>query len=279
MQHRLFHVDDGLHKATEMDPYFYMPQLARIISQTNPIKYPLDTFYLFGWSGDMSPQSRKKAGTELYTALKKVVDAHSKDGMAPPITLFSHSHGGNVALNMKHAFDADQNPLIIDKAVFIACPVQKETKDFIQSPLFKTIHSYHSHTDTLQWIDPQGMYHFVQAIKDSRKVKSTQPLKKLWKDRCPLFSERHFVHHPKLKQATICWKIITPWTHDEIALFAPYSGHVKFFLKLQKKKRQLGHLEFMMPTFLSQLPLIVEKVNECTCIPFCSKHPDIAIEL
>lgn len=283
LQHRLFHVDAGLHKACDIEPYYYMHHLARIVSESNPNQFPFQTFYLFGWAGDMDPQSRKNAGIELYNALKQVVTAYTKDGVTLTINLFSHSHGGNVALNMKHAFEQDPNPLFIEKAILIACPVQHETKEFVHCPLFKDIHSYHSHTDLMQWIDPQGIYPLVAGIKKAKQTKSLKPLKdafsKLWNTKCPLFSQRHFALHPKIKQAAISWKNTSPWQQDEIDLFKPYVKQLQFFLKLQKKHRHLGHLEFMMPSFLKQLPTIISETDARKSASYSPKHPDIHIDL
>lgn len=283
LQHRLFHVDNGLHRASDIEPYYYMHHLARIVSQAHPQNYPFETFYLFGWAGDVAPESRKNAGIQLYNSLKKIVEHHTHNGIVPPITLFSHSHGGNVILNMKHAFDHDPDPLVINKTIFIACPVQYETREFIHCPLFKDIHSYHSHADMMQWIDPQGIYPLVAAIKQAKETKSLKPLKaaiiKLWKNRLPLFSQRHFGIHPKIKQAAVSWKYCEPWTQEELDLFKPYAKQFKFFLKLQKKKRALGHLEFMMPSFLRQLPTIIKTTDAQIIADNCATHTDICIDL
>lgn len=283
LQHRIFHVENGLNRAADIDPYFYMHHLARTVSQARPEKYPFQTFYLFGWNGELDPISRKAAGIELYNSLKQVVTLHTHNGIIPPITLFTHSHGGNVVLNMKHAFDMDSNPLHIDKAIFIACPVQQETKEFVSCPLFKDLHSYHSDSDVLQRIDPQRMHPLMTAAKKAKETKSIKPFKgvfsQLWHNKCPLFSERHFAPNPKIKQACISWRQIKPWSQEEIAIFKPYTKQVTFYTKLLKKRRPLTHLEFMMPTFLQQLPNIVDKADAHAKISYCPKHPDVAIEL
>ena len=152
------------------------------ISQTDPINYPLDSFYLFGWCGDLDPEARKAAGIELYNELKKVVAQRTINGIKPPITLFTHSHGGGVVLNMKHAFEADTDPLYVDLAIFIACPVKEETKQYIHSVMFKDIHSYHSDSDVIQRIDPQGLHPLMAATKKAHKAKSLKPFKGVWSE-------------------------------------------------------------------------------------------------
>lgn len=85
-----------------------------------------------------------------------VVEYESKYGVKPEITLITHSHGGNVVLNMAALKDNDGDFAV--QAILLACPVQHETKELVADPFFKKVYSFYSTSDILQIIDPQGMY-------------------------------------------------------------------------------------------------------------------------
>ena len=97
----------------------------------------------------------------------------------------THSHGGNVALNLA-AVDHTKSSWHINEAILLACPVQNKTKHLIDNQLFDRLYSLYSTTDTIQVIDPQGLY-----------KKETAP------DSKGLFSQRIFPYHKKLIQAKI----------------------------------------------------------------------------
>jgi len=54
----------------------------------------------------------------------------------PKVTLISHSHGGNVALNLA-AIAEKESPLSIERLILLACPVQQETAALVDAPMFK----------------------------------------------------------------------------------------------------------------------------------------------
>ena len=81
--------------------YNRFKKLAATIADADPINYPFEHFYIFGWSGDFSFQVRHEAAQRLHKELETLVaDYTKKYGHAPFIRLITHSHGGNVALNL-----------------------------------------------------------------------------------------------------------------------------------------------------------------------------------
>jgi hypothetical protein len=282
LQHRLFHCPDGMHCALELDNSLYMRHMAQTLSNANPEMFPFSSFYLFGWSGALDPQERRQAGIALYQELKRLIAYNKQQGINSPITLITHSHGGNVVLNMVHAYNHDPEPLEIDTAVFLACPVQHETREYATSPLFNHIYSLHSHADIMQCIDPQKMHPLIKAIRSAIAQKSFKPFQGIWTkmfgNKQPLFSERHFPTHANIRQASITWQRLRPWNNEEIALFAPYEKHAKRIAWILAKYKALGHLDFLMPRFLNQLPTLLHTLQSETKIWYCPKHPDIKLQ-
>ncbi len=134
-------------KKMRMDDFFYKSQpildrgLKRIMPTLNPAlignkyyaAYPItqayasineackpdnhnELLYTFGWSGLMSQHSRRYEAIRLYNALAQEVEKLQKEGLTPRIRIITHSHGGNLCLNLaavqyvlkSHAFDQRQ---------------------------------------------------------------------------------------------------------------------------------------------------------------------------
>jgi hypothetical protein len=57
-------------------------------------------YYLFGWSGLLSQTKRRLEAVRLYNALNEEVKKFKEQGVSPKVTIVSHSHGGNVTLNL-----------------------------------------------------------------------------------------------------------------------------------------------------------------------------------
>ncbi|MCX5922580.1 MAG: alpha/beta hydrolase fold domain-containing protein [Candidatus Dependentiae bacterium] len=175
----------GLIHAKELPKSYRLHHTIATLSATDPVKFPLEHFYTFGWSGKLSFNSRKETAQELYNALKNLSKRYTEEhGITPEITLITHSHGGNVALNLAKVQDPD-NQLKVE-AILLACPVQSETQELVKDPLFKKIYSFYSRKDWMQVLDPQGFY-----LTDNN-------LRRHWK-----FSEREFPAHHNLYQAEL----------------------------------------------------------------------------
>ncbi len=57
-------------------------------------------YYVFGWSGLLSQSKRRQEAVRLLNELNEEIKKFNARGITPKITLVSHSHGGNVILNM-----------------------------------------------------------------------------------------------------------------------------------------------------------------------------------
>lgn len=187
---KFFHVAPGLAKATDLDASYHHRQIAETLNQLDAQHFNLEHFYLYGWSGKLSFKQRQIAAQELYDKLSKLItDYRAMHGVTPRIRIITHSHGGNVALNLAHC-TPENSTFSIDELVLLACPVQEQTKDLIKHSSFKSIVALYSARDMLQVADPQGIFQ-----DDYRE----NFFDRTW------FSERCFPEHPKLKQAQITY--------------------------------------------------------------------------
>jgi hypothetical protein len=172
----------GMHSAKSYEERYHKRQTAELLCQANPEQYSLEQFYFFGWNGKLCFKERKKASQDLYNAILKLILEHEQQyGKKPKIRIITHSHGGNVVLNL--ARHNQNKQLVIDELIMLGCPVQENTKHLIEADCFKRIYSFYSGSDIFQIIDPQGLY---------KKSKSKK-----------IFSERRFNHQNKLRQAHV----------------------------------------------------------------------------
>ena len=179
----------GLTPITKLSHKHRLIRVAKTLSNADPHRFSLDTFYAFGWSGDLSFAARKEAASKLYQELLHLREELTKGWFfwqkKPKFRLITHSHGSNVVLNLAQVKKSNDD-LIIDEAIFLAGPVQKETRDFVHAPCFKKIYAFYSTLDSIQILDPQGMY----KLKDGDK-------------RHVQFSGRRLPFSPKVYQTKI----------------------------------------------------------------------------
>lgn len=181
IMHDFFYRKLGMHTAASYESRYHMHKIAHALCPEHAPDYQHDHLYFFGWSGKLSFNERVKAAGDLYNDLSLLHDQYvEKYHQAPKIRLITHSHGGNVALNLAQVKKANC-PFAINELILLACPVQHETMHCIADSLFERIYSFYSNADLIQVIDPQGLY----------KNKTPQT---------PLFSRHIFAHHDKLVQ-------------------------------------------------------------------------------
>jgi len=181
--HDFFYCPQGLSLVHDMDKKYTLSNF-QLMTEQNPEQFNKQTFYFFGWSGDLNYDARYKAAQDLYHALLDL----SKKHPGLPLRVITQSHGGNVALNLARiAQEHDDQELSIETLVLIACPVQEVTASYVHASLFNTIYVLYSPVDLIQVADPQGFY------EETRKnIKHGQRR---------LFSHRHF---PKDEKLTHC---------------------------------------------------------------------------
>lgn len=110
-------------------------------------------YYTFGWSGLLSYKSRYNYAQKLYIGLIDLKKEFQKQGINPKIRLIGYSHGCNLILNLGAvALEKPYSsmPLEIDEVIFLAAPVQCQTEEYINSPVFKKIYNFYSRSDHVQ---------------------------------------------------------------------------------------------------------------------------------
>lgn len=219
-------------RAQDYDHQHHFYALAHTLAQTDPNNFPFEHIYLSGWSGKLDFAERTKSASELFNHITQLQQTYrARYGAVPRIRIITHSHGGNVALNMAKCNNAET--VIIDELILLACPVQKETAQFVHHAMFKKIYSLHSHLDMIQVLDPQGWHDIKTVLKQFFTTVNFDTFKELFsKTDQPFFSERHFTAHAKLIQADI-----------------------------RTKYRGLLHIEFKLLPFIKKLPHVIKHLE------------------
>ncbi|MEX0849001.1 MAG: hypothetical protein WD055_02135 [Candidatus Dependentiae bacterium] len=173
-------------------PRYHARVIAEVLSEADPKKYQMENFYFYGWSGALCYDKREETARSLYLAILELKNIYSKKypNTDLKIRIITHSHGGNVALNLCPAQKND-TPLIIDELIMLAAPVQLATKDLAQNSCFKKIYSFYSGTDLYQILD------FQRVRKKRRTLK--------------IYSERRFDEFDNVRQAKVklnCWSLM-----------------------------------------------------------------------
>ena len=209
-----FYSKPGLFHVSEYAFENHLRKLGDWLYEFSPEEFPFEHVYQFGWSGDLSVKARENAARELSDALAVLMyNYKEKYDLEPNLTLITHSHGGNVALNLAK-FNKEYK---IDRLILLACPVQKETKNLVSSDLFKKVYSLYSSLDSIQVLDPQGLQYKTKNEQDAM---------------APFFSQREFESVSNLKQG-------------KVKLHGRGIAHVEFLLKpfLKNLSRLILELE------------------------------------
>ena len=182
--------DLGLHRITYKSPDS-SKLAAAIISELNNKKDEL--VYTFGWTGLLSRSGRKEEGIKFYNELAQEIKILRSQNIDPRIEIIAFSHGGNVALNMVHAFN--NNPeFIVDELILIGTPVQRDTDHLINSKLFSGIYHFYSSEDLAQGLDHlSGNCHYChqrfaprKGFRLPKKLKQIRiRVKKAFTPKCP----------------------------------------------------------------------------------------------
>lgn len=171
----------GLTKATDYESAFFQGNVPIHLSNADPLDFPREHFYIFGWLGTMSRKVRLKAAEELYQGLKD---------LKGDITVIGHSHGGSVALNLAQAAaNHKDSTFAVDRLILLGAPVQAATKHLVTSSTFKDVVSFYSPTDFLQICDMQGLY----------------------TEGCSFFSERNWPKEYNIPEIHVCFEKRDSW--------------------------------------------------------------------
>ncbi len=221
--HGFFKGVPSLRLAQELANDYYLHHVAASLHQADPQAFPLETFYLFGWSGKLNATEREHAAQILYQELNRIISEYRQTHDTNPyIRIITHSHGGNIALNLTK-FKSDNPNFSIDELILLACPVQGNTKDYIGDEIFKKTYSLYSSLDIAQVLAPQLVHRIHKTKRGHIRSEINWP---------PLSKRRFDMNHPKLAQ-----------------------------IKIKINGRALFHTEFSDPHFMRLLPHIIHEID------------------
>src|SRR3990167_9174794 len=155
-----------LMKVASMRKGYYLRNIVESLCKADP-GVSMEDFYLLRWSGNLSVSEREETGFQFYKEMEKLLEKYKeKYNATPSINIISHSHGGNVALNLAKV---TKDPKFrIEKLILLACPVQKHTRQLISDPIFENIYSFYSTMDLIQVMDLQG-FHSNKNVENNQR--------------------------------------------------------------------------------------------------------------
>lgn len=213
----------GLNPVTEVDPRHYTFKTAHLLEKLYPEQFSVDSFYVFGWTGRLSYNERERAADILYQSIAKKINEYKKSGITPYVRIVSHSHGGNISLNLAHVSQKYSHKFSVDELILLACPVQQFTSHLVGNPMFKRVYSLYSRLDIVQILDPQGLRTlFSRGFKKCKKHRKMKPF----------FSSRRFKPQKNMHQ-----------------------------VKIKINGRALFHNSFIRAQFVQVLPIIVDEIR------------------
>lgn len=220
-----------------------LAKIAITLCIVSPEEFPKDRFFFYTWPGTISFPSRLEAAEKLYNVIK-----HHKG----PITMITHSHGCNVALNLAYWAEVHHNETFkIERLILIAPPVQEVTKNLALENYFKEIYTFYSTADTLQIGDPQALYWESYGW--------TAPTTKI-----PFFSKRTFDPAPHIIQTRVLQDWQSP-NHLQLML-TRFIRKLPVLLKLVKIASTTQDYECTKNMFIANIPPLEfppHLVSEC----------------
>ena len=111
----------GLHQVGDLPDSSCFLKDAKLLQQCDENKFPLEHYYTFGWLGKVDFKVREQAGKQLFDDLQQLLQQYkSQYGVYPTVCLITHSHGGNVALNMLKHFPILAEEIICLELIMLA---------------------------------------------------------------------------------------------------------------------------------------------------------------
>ena len=221
--HLIFEDKTSLVPILSLPEDHHFRQLTSTITNHDPEHFPLEEFYIFSWSGKLHEQERKSAAHTLYHEIIELcISYRQKYHCEPIIRIITHSHGGNVTLNMAKIKNT-KDSFCINELILLACPVQEVTKHLICTPMFKRVYSLYSSFDIIQILAPQfklGCTTNPGTIKHKKQY------------RIPPFSSRLFPTYSHLTQT-----------------------------KIKVNDFPISHTHFSTKAFTAMLPIILQKLD------------------
>jgi hypothetical protein len=107
-------------------------------------------YFLFGHLGLLCYKYRAEAAITLYHHLVDTVEELKKKYRHVYVEIVTHSHGGNIALNLAHAEHLYKRDLHVDDLIMYGSPIQIETASYAYDSLFDRVINCYSEGDSIQ---------------------------------------------------------------------------------------------------------------------------------
>lgn len=204
----IWYCKKGLHHISDLPDDSCFVKDAILLQQADCNFFSVEHYYTFGWSGKISFTLREIAGQELFNDLQKLLEKYKADyKIYPKIRFVTHSHGGNVVLNMLNLFPVVNDGIVNLEVVMLACPVQKVTEELIEHTAITRSYIMYSTFDLIQLLDfykYKDRYYFPNRCFNTNKANCTQILVKVNGHRLSHTDLAHsFVRHiPEVIKAT-----------------------------------------------------------------------------
>lgn len=151
-RHNFFYRKLGLHTLTSYELKHHKCSIGHTLIAADPQSYDPAHYYIFGWSGKLSPQDRSIAAQELAQEIIKLQDKYRKEhGSNFKLRVITHSHGGTVVYKLAKLKEAED--IVIDELIVLACPIVPESQDLHKHPMFKKVYAFYADNDFFQVAD------------------------------------------------------------------------------------------------------------------------------
>jgi len=229
---RAFDCPVGLTPALTQGATFIHGRIPFILNQADPLTYPIESAYVYGWSGRLTFEARRRASQCLYRELKK---------MKGPITIVAHSHGATlVQLLAEEVKRHNDTEFRIHKFIMLGCPVHSGTEEYVCSPIFEKVISLYSLGDNTQVSDPQIL---------SQENRRLTALKGQW---TPLFSRRFSPCAPNVIHRRILLGRRN-MTHMDF-IYKPFLTRLPAVISLIEESIKHGHVNTNEQQFIINIP-------------------------
>lgn len=229
---RMFDCPIGLTPALQQGATFIHGRIPFILNQADPLTYPIESAYVYGWSGRLTFEARRRAAQCLYRELKKIKG---------PITIVAHSHGATlVQLLVEEVERHKDTEFRIQKFIMLGCPVLSGTEEYVCSPIFEKVISLYSLGDSTQVSDPQIL------SQENRRLTS---LKGRW---TPLLSKRYFPCSPNVIHRRVLLGRRN-MTHMDF-IYKPFLTRLPAVISLIEESINHGHFNTDKQQFIINVP-------------------------
>jgi hypothetical protein len=160
-------------------------------------------YFLFGHLGLLCQQYRADAGAELYQHICDTVVELKKQYKNVHVRVVTHSHGGNIALNLARAEHQYNRNLVVDDLIMYGAPIQVETAVYAYDPVFVRVINCYSEGDSIQSNDrfsTKQHISYKRFYDDQLEIDRPETTTKIYDVRLLVNNNAHRIGHSNMWQ-------------------------------------------------------------------------------